>query len=255
MSVIKNNRDFVVPGAEIVKSMDYVPGRNCFRDGESIIAKRLGLASIDGRVASVIPLSGVYIPRIGDMVIGKIAEIQSSGWILNINSCFDAYLPLSNVNEFIDTKRTPLDKYYAIGDVLYVKVVVVNGDSIHVSMQDSRSRKLYGGRITTISSAKVPRLIGKNGSMINLIKEGTNSRIRVGQNGFVFIEGGDINLAIKAIDLIEDMSHTDGLTDKISDILKIKPPKQEAPKEVPKAAPEKKVEPKIGQGELHEEKK
>ncbi|MFH1364339.1 MAG: KH domain-containing protein, partial [Candidatus Aenigmatarchaeota archaeon] len=171
--------------------------------------------------------SGVYSPKVGDMVMGKITELQSSGWIVDIDSYFDAYMPLSNVNEFIDTRRTTLDKYYAIGDVIYAKVVVVNGDSIHVSMQDTRSRKLRDGRIVKVNNAKVPRLIGKNGSMISLIKQGTNSRIRVGQNGFACLEDGNIELAVKAIKMIEKESHTEGLTEKISELLDIKPPKGE----------------------------
>lgn len=226
MTLLKENRDFVVPGTEIVKSMDYVPGRNCFREGESIVAKRLGLVSIDGRVASVIPLSGIYSPRAGDMVIGRISDIQPSGWIIDVNASFDAYMPLSNVNEFIDTKKQRLDSYYAIGDIIYGKIAMVNGDSIHVSMQDPRARKLHEGRIIKISSTKVPRLIGKGGSMINLIKQGTNSRIRVGQNGYVCIEEGDVNLAIKAIQIIEEKSHSEGLTEQISGLLKVEVPKQ-----------------------------
>ena len=51
---------------------------------------------------SVIPLSGVYVPKGGDMVIGKVQDIQSSGWVIDINSISDAYLPLSGVREFID---------------------------------------------------------------------------------------------------------------------------------------------------------
>jgi len=230
MNEIKKDRDFVVPGTEIVKSMDYLPGKNCFRDGESIISKKLGLVSTSGRVVSVIPLSGVYMPRVGDMVIGRVVEVQQSGWIIDIRSYFHAYLPLSNVNEFIDTKRTTLDKYYKINDMIYGKIALVNGDSIHISMQDPRARKLHDGRIIKISSPKVPRLIGKNGSMINLIKEGTNSRIRVGQNGFVCIEGGDIDLSIKAVQLVEEQPHIEGLTDKMSEILKI--PKGEKNEEI-----------------------
>ena len=56
--MLKNERDFVVPGDEIVKSMDYLPGKYTFREGDSIFAKRLGVVSMSGRVVSVIPLSG-----------------------------------------------------------------------------------------------------------------------------------------------------------------------------------------------------
>ncbi len=214
------DRDFVVPGDEIIKSMDYVPGRNCFREGDSIFAKRLGLVSIENRVISVIPLSGVYIPRTGDMVIGEVEDIQSNGWVVNINSVCSTFLPLSGVREFIDTSKTDLSKVYNVGDMIYAKVFSINSlESIHISMQDTRSRKFRGGRIVKIGPAKVPRLIGKQGSMVNLVKEKTGCRINVGQNGIIWLEGEKEDLAIKAIKKIEEDSYINGLTDKISELL------------------------------------
>jgi exosome complex RNA-binding protein Rrp4 len=41
--LLKKEREFVIPGDEIVKSMEFLPGRNCFRDGDSIYSKKLGL--------------------------------------------------------------------------------------------------------------------------------------------------------------------------------------------------------------------
>src|SRR4030043_136318 len=135
----RKEREFVVPGDEIVNSMDYLPGRNCFREGNSILAKRLGIVNLDGRVISVIPLTGVYFPRVGDMVIGEVVDIQSNGWVVAINSAHDAYLPLSGVREFIDTSKTDLSRVYGMGEVIYARIgSVVSGNSIHLSMQDPR---------------------------------------------------------------------------------------------------------------------
>ena len=220
--MLKNERDFVVPGDEIVKSIDYLPGKSTFREGDSIYAKRLGLVSISGRVVSVIPLSGVYTPKTMDMVIGEVTEIQSNGWVVDIKSSSDAYLPLSGVREYIDTNKTDLSSVYAIGDLIYAKISAINysSDSVYLSMQDSRSRKFMNGRIIKISPSKVPRLIGKTGSMINLIKDKTGSRISVGQNGFVWLDGENIQLALDAVQMIEDNAHkVSGLTNKVSDFL------------------------------------
>ena len=214
------NRDFVIPGEVIMNSMDYLPGKNCFREGDAIIAKRLGIVSIENRVISIIPLSGGYIPKPGDMVIGEVVDIQSNGWVMNIDSSLSTYLPLSGVREYIDTTKTSLSRFYSVGDILYAKVSVVNSiDSIHISMQDTRARKLRGGRIVHINPAKVPRLIGREGSMISMIKERSGCRISVGQNGLVWIEGGNEDLAIKAIEFIDKEAHIEGLTDKIAEML------------------------------------
>lgn len=217
--LLKKEREFVVPGDEIVKSMDFLPGKHCFRDGDAIIAKRLGMVSVSGRIVSVIPLSGRYIPKVGDMVIGKVVEIQPNGWILDINAPYDAYLPLSGVREYIDTTKTSLASIYGMGDYLYGSIHVASGTSIHLSMQDSRAWKFTTGQIVPMSPAKVPRLIGKQGSMIILIKDKTNSRISVGQNGLVWIDG-DRQEKVKAIiRFIEEEAHSEGLTDRVARLL------------------------------------
>ena len=109
-----------------------------------------------------------------------------------------------------------------MGDLIYAKINAMNpsSDSVHLSMQDSRSRKFAGGRIVRISPSKVPRLIGKMGSMINVIKDNTGCRISVGQNGLVWLEGEGLDLALQAIKMIEENAHkVSGLTDKVSDFL------------------------------------
>ena len=82
--------------------------------------------------------------------------------------------------------------------------------------RQSRSRKLIGGRIMKITPSKVPRVIGKAGSMIELIKDKTKCQIIVGQNGVIWLKGENEGLAAKTIYKIERESHTTGLTDKIT---------------------------------------
>lgn len=216
--LLKKEREFVVPGDIIVTSLDYLPGRNCFREGDSIITKRLGVVHLENHVISVVPLSGVYVPRIGDMVIGEVEDIQSNGWVIKTDSPCNGHMPLAGVREFVRS-GDDLSKYYSIGDIIYAKVSSINSQDIKLSMQDTRARKLIGGRIVTINPVKVPRLIGKQGSMISMINKKTGCRITVGQNGLVWIQGEKANVVIETMNLIEKESHTEGLTDKVSKIL------------------------------------
>lgn len=217
--LLKNDRELVIPGDEIIRSMDFLPGKNAFRDGDSICAKKLGLVSVNRRVIDVIPLSGVYIPKAGDMVMGEVIDIQNNGWVIDIKSVNEGFLPLSGVREFIDTSKTDMSKVYGLGDVVYAKISAASSNSIYLTMQDTRSRKIRSGRVIKMSPAKVPRLIGKEGSMIKLIKDKTGCRISIGQNGLVWFEGEKEDSVIDAIKLIERESVTDGLTDKISNLL------------------------------------
>ncbi|MBI2674976.1 MAG: hypothetical protein HYX24_00840 [Candidatus Aenigmarchaeota archaeon] len=214
------NRDFVVPGDEILKSMDYLPGRNTYREGESIHAKKLGLTSVSGRVVSVIPLNSVYIPKAGDMVVARVIDIQSNGWVLYVSPICNAFLSLSGVRQYIDTNRMSLASVYSINNLLYTNISAVNQlDSVYVTMQDPKARKLDDGRLININPAKIPRIIGKEGSMITMIKNKSGCRICIGQNGIVWIQGREAEAVIEILRLIESQPYAEGLTDKVAKML------------------------------------
>ncbi|MBI4021583.1 MAG: S1 RNA-binding domain-containing protein [Candidatus Aenigmarchaeota archaeon] len=232
MELLKKERDVVIPGDIIVESMEFLPGRNTFRENEAILSKRVGLVSINGRAISVVPLSGAYIPREGDMVIGKVTDIQNNGWVVDVHAPSDAFLPLAGVKEYIDTRKTSLNRYYDVGDIIYAKVNGLQGTSIYLSMQDIKARKFHGGRLVRISPTKVPRLIGKQGSMINIIKDGTGCKINAGQNGLIWLEGEGMEKCIEVIGLIEREAAAEGLTDKISAMLGVTIDKSQESQEV-----------------------
>ena len=92
-----------------------------------------------------------------------------------------------------------------------------------------------------ITPTKVPRLIGKKGSMINMIKDETKCDIIVGQNGVVWVKGEPEmeRVAEKVINMIEDQAQTSGLTDRVRNMLyellgkEIEEEKEDVDEEVP----------------------
>jgi len=219
--LLVKERQFVIPGETLVKGLDYLPSLGCYRVDNEIRAKLMGLVKIKNRFITIIPLAGVYIPKPRDGVIGLIEDMQTTIWIVDINSPYDAVLTLGEaVGEYVDLNKTDISVYYDIGDIIYAKVLsVTKSKQILLTMNDYRAKKLIGGRILTITPSKVPRLIGKEGSMIELIKDKSKCRIIVGQNGIVWIKGEKEGLASKAILMVDKESHTTGLTDKISEFL------------------------------------
>ena len=124
------------------------------------------------------------------------------------------------MDEFVDVHRMDISRFFDVGDVIFCKISKVTKDkTVRVSMRSLGARKLYGGSITKVKPTKVPRIIGKGGSMINLIKNKTGCSVYVGKNGVVWIRGDKKNKAIEAILTIERESHTVGLTDKIEKML------------------------------------
>ncbi|MFH1432435.1 MAG: exosome complex RNA-binding protein Rrp4 [archaeon] len=209
----------VVPGEVLKESMDMLPGTGTFREGKNIISKVLGIEKTDGRVISVTPLSGVYIPQKRDTVIGEITGINFSNWSVDIGGPYEANLSIAEVQGYIE-RDADLSRFYAVGELIFVKIHDISKTKyVSLSMKDPKARKLSGGLIVDLTPSKVPRLIGKAGSMIQLIKQRTNTMISVGQNGRVWIKGEHEEVAVRAIKMVEDYSHTSGLTDKISEML------------------------------------
>jgi exosome complex component RRP4 len=93
---------------------------------------------------------------------------------------------------------------------------------VELTLNDRKLGVLKTGRVIEISHTRVPRLIGKGGSMISMLKRELNCNIFVGQNGRIWINGSaeDMDLALKIILLIEKEAHTSGLTDRVIDYLK-----------------------------------
>ena len=224
--ILKRERDFVTPGEKLVDSMEFLPGRNCFREGDGVFAKKTGLLRISGRVLSVIALNGVYMPQRDDMIIGEVTDVQSNGWVVDVGAPYQAYLPLSGVRGYLDTAKTDLSKVYGVGDMIYGKIKMVSStQSVHISMFDRMCRKFSGGRIITVNPAKVPRIIGKSGSMIDMIKQKTGCRVVVGQNGVVWLEGDSPQIeefVLGVINTIQEKSHMEGLTSRIEEMLEKK---------------------------------
>ncbi|MEM0094756.1 MAG: KH domain-containing protein [Candidatus Micrarchaeaceae archaeon] len=189
--------------------------------GEMIYDKPLhidGVQIIDGKTYStilavynesqkmLIPLEGSWTPRRGETVIGIVEDARLSSYTIDLNSPFKGIV----VAKFVSSRLK-------IGDVIEAKVKEMDETNTAVLIYP---RKLFGGKIIDIRPSKVPRVIGKGNTMLNQLIEGTKSNIIVGMNGRIWIKGGNIALATKAILRVEEEAHTSGLTERIKEMLK-----------------------------------
>ena len=212
-----SNRELVIPGEVIVEGDDYLPGEWTEKKGKTIVALRYGLADESNRLVKVIPLSGVYQPRRGNVVIGKVVNITFNGWILDIGTPETAFLSLTEVPRYVN--KDGLEEVMEIGNLAIVKIWGINKRGIDLSIKSRGLGKIEEGMIVEVNPFKVPRVIGKEGSMIKIIKEETNCNITVGQNGLIWIKGESIEdelLAKKAIGFITEKSFIEGLTEEVN---------------------------------------
>ncbi len=221
--ILYQPNDIVVPGEILAKGMDFLPSAGTYRNGENIQANMLGLVKVDGKVIKLIPLSGRYNPKFGDTIVGYVTDILMSGWRFNINCGYSAVLSLQEASNNFIKKGADLTKFYGIKDLVVCTVTNVTTQKlIDISMKGQGLRKLVGGRVMSVTPVKVPRIIGKQGSMVSMIKDLTKSKVVVGQNGWVWISNDDPKLELKtaqAIELVENNSHISGLTDKVKEFL------------------------------------
>ncbi|MBR6024295.1 MAG: exosome complex protein Rrp4 [Methanobrevibacter sp.] len=212
------DKNLVIPG-QILADEEYYPGRGTFKEDGKVCSSLIGLVSLRNKKIRVIPLKSKYVPKKGDVVIGKINDVRFSMWDVNINSPYSGILPAFEV---FGRDKKELSKVYDVGDVLFLRVIDV--DEVKKAKLGLKGRglgKFKGGIIVDISPTKVPRLIGKKGSMINMIKNKTNCKIVVGQNGLVWVKGDEDmeQLTREIIHTIEAEAHTSGLTNKIKNKL------------------------------------
>jgi exosome complex component RRP4 len=217
--VESGGREVVLPG-DLLDTGKLKAGAGTYVQEGKIYAAQLGIKSVKANFVNVIPLGGRYIPSPGDTVIGKVVDIGPSNWFIDINSPYQAPLHVNEVPWRVDFGDTA--RFMNIGDTLLAKVLMVDETKrVQVTMKEQGLRKLQGGQVMEISHSKVPRVIGKGGSMIQMIKTMTNTRIFVGQNGRVWLDGDieSILFAIRAIKMIEDNAQASHLTEKVREYL------------------------------------
>ena len=93
-----------------------------------------------------------------------------------------------------------------------------------LTVQDKDLGKIPRGEMLKISATRVPRLIGKRGSMIQTIEQATQTRIMIGQNGIIVVTGKRLDgtqLAIRAIKMVEEEAHMSNLTQRIKILLNV----------------------------------
>ena len=176
----------------------------------------LGLLSRRPPLVRIIPLSGRYIPKPQDVVIGTVTDVQGTFWLLDIGAPRWAPLHMTGTPWKIDFGET--QQYLRVGDAVVVGVESIeNTGRIGVTMLGEGLGKLEGGTIVRIAPAKVPRVIGRGGSMIQTITELTECRVVVGQNGRIWIDGPDEGIirVRECLRMIEEEGHRSGLTERI----------------------------------------
>jgi exosome complex component RRP4 len=216
-------QDIVVPG-QLLAEGDFRTGEGAYIEQEKVFASVIGLVKMKGKMVYVVPLKGQYVPKPRDIIIGTIVEVTLNGWLVDFHSPYPAMLPVMHALSRRDATHAKenLRRYYDVGETVVAEIIAADRTRDPLVTTLGRGLgKVRGGVLLTIIPTRVPRLIGRKGSMINMLKSDLRVDVVVGQNGIVWVKGNPdrMEIAIEAIRQIEREAHTSGLTDRVRDFI------------------------------------
>jgi len=161
------------------------------------------------KLVSVAPVRGRYRGEVGDLVVGRIAEIAHKSWRVNVGSARRATLALSSVTLPDDAQRIrthadalAMRSLYAEGDVVCCEVQAVHGDgSVHLHARSNRYGRLANGAAVTVNAHLVRRLPRH----FLALPADVGVELAVGNNGVVWVQR-----ALKAEWIAAEASETGG---------------------------------------------
>lgn len=223
MSALFENRALVVPG-DVLYEGQIKTGDNTYRIQGKVSATRVGLVDYGKGMVSVIALEAGFNPLIGDLVVGEVIDIELGQWVVDIDAPSDAIL---NVPDAIDAPfRTDIvmPEILDVGDTITAKIVDMDRSRTPIlSILGRGLGKVEEGFTIRLTPSKIPRLIGKKGSMVNMILKETGCNVVIGQNGRILIQGKTREQEMKVVKVIEKIereAHISGLTNRVQEYLK-----------------------------------
>ena len=213
---------FVLPG-DVIVTGDYRPEQNVILDGDRLMSTAVGFSEIEDNLVTVTPLTGLYTPKTDDLVIGKIVSHNALSWEVDINSYYPGILTAFDIfGKDYSASRDDLSLKLNTGDIILARIANVNSRDPLLTIAGENLGKIDSGELIKISPSKIPRLIGKHGSMIQTIEASTNISITVGQNGLIIFKYDNstgLKNAIASIKMIAMTYEDANIEEKIQNIL------------------------------------
>lgn len=203
-----SHSDIVTPGEVITTNPQWMRGHGTYTsaqdandaddDSTAIVSSLAGVISRTNKLLSVRPLRARYTPEVGDLVVGRIVEVQSKRWRVDVGSVQLAGLPLSAINlpGGIQRRRTETDElairsFFAEGDLLVAEVQQLYADGGAVLHTRSlRYGKLRNGVFLAVTGTGGGGGVVRSRRQVWTMEVGAlQSKIDVvlGVNGYVWI--------------------------------------------------------------------
>uniref|UniRef100_A0AC35FI15 Ribosomal RNA-processing protein 4 n=1 Tax=Panagrolaimus sp. PS1159 TaxID=55785 RepID=A0AC35FI15_9BILA len=179
----------VVPGSIISNRTDFMSGHGTFYGNEDIVASVAGSVRQVNKLLTVQPFKSRYSPDVGDVIVGRVVEVQQKRWKVDINSVSEGILALANVSlpggelrrkSAEDEMRMRM--YMEEGDLVVAEVLNVTSEAIQLQARTLRYGKLGQGLLVKVS----PSLMKRRKTHFHDLHFG--AKIILARNGWVWIE-------------------------------------------------------------------
>lgn len=185
----KGSKDLVVPGDVITTDTGFMRGHGTYLDDDNLTASVAGEVERVDKLICVKPLKTRFNGEVGDVVVGRITEVQQKRWKVETNSRLDSVLLLSSVNlpggelrRRCAEDELTMRSYLQEGDLISAEVQSVYADgALLLHTRSLKYGKLGQGVLVQIS----PSLIKRQKTHFHHLPCGAS--IILGNNGFVWL--------------------------------------------------------------------
>jgi len=184
-----SSKKLVIPGQVISREGEYLKGHGTFHNGGSLVASVCGTLEKVDKLVSVRAVKSRYQGEVGDIIVGRITEIASKRWKVDVNSRQDYILMLSAINlpGGIQRRRTSSDElqmrsFFVENDLVYAEVQMLMGDgSVAIHTRNQKYGKLQNGHFMSV----IPTLMKRSKQHYHSLECGVD--VILGLNGYIWV--------------------------------------------------------------------
>ncbi|CAK1548237.1 unnamed protein product [Leptosia nina] len=190
-SVAANNEipRFFTPGEVVCDLHDFMRGHGTYVEDDKIKSSVAGVMQRVNKLICVHPLKSRYVGEIGDVVVGRVLEVQQKRWRIETNSRLDSILMLSAVNlPGGELRRRSAEDEMAMrqileeGDLISAEVQSIYSDgSLALHTRSLKYGKLWQGVMVKV----FPSLIARRKNHFHILPCGIS--VILGNNGFIWM--------------------------------------------------------------------
>lgn len=179
----------VAPGETVISDPGFMSGHGTYKLGEELVASVVGVPKRINKLLTVLPLKSRYNGEVGDVVVGRVVEVQQRQWRVDTCSRLHSVLMLSSVNLPGGEQRRK-----TVHDELSMRAYLEEGDLVSAEVQNVMSdgtlslhtRSLKYGKLSQGCMVRVPpALVVRRKNHFHDLPCGAT--IILGNNGYIWV--------------------------------------------------------------------